>query len=157
MSPAAQPEVCVRPALRADTAAELMTSNPISIRDDATIPQAVALLTDKGLSAAPVIDDAGRPVGVLSQTDILIHERERASAGTPAAGQEPECDRARVRDIMTPVVLSVAPDAPASAVVEQMVALKVHQLFVVDRDGYLVGTISALDVLRRLLPAEPPE
>src|SRR5262249_21708562 len=56
--------------LTAETAADLMTPNPVSIRDVATVREAVALLTDKGFSAAPVIDQAGRPIGVLSRADI---------------------------------------------------------------------------------------
>jgi CBS domain-containing protein len=54
---------------------------------------------------------------------------------------------------MTPVVFSVSPKTPAHKVVEQIVDLKVHRLFVVDDDGILVGVISALDILRRLEPA----
>jgi CBS domain-containing protein len=51
---------------------------------------------------------------------------------------------------MTPAIFSVAPDTAASRVVEEMLALKVHRLFVVDSDGTLVGVITALDVLRHL-------
>jgi len=57
-------------------AKDLMSLNPTSIRRDATIREALELLTDHGFGAAPVIDEAGRPVGVVSRTDILIHERE---------------------------------------------------------------------------------
>jgi CBS-domain-containing membrane protein len=59
-------------------------------------------------------------------------------------------DSTQVRDIMTPVVFTVLLDAPARQVVEQMLSLKVHHLFVVDEDRALVGVISSLDVLRRL-------
>ena len=59
----------------------------------------------------------------------------------------------RVSDLMTPVVFTVAPDAPASRVVGDMLALKVHRLFVSDRAGVLLGVISALDVLQHLRPA----
>src|SRR5438876_12353514 len=62
--------------LTAETAAELMTSNPVSLRDTATLAEAIALLTDKGLSAAPVIDAAGHPIGVLSRRDTLAPDRE---------------------------------------------------------------------------------
>jgi len=157
--------------LAAETAADLMTPNPVSIRADACIKEAVALLTDSGFSAAPVIDRAGRPVGVISRTDILIHDREKveylprvteyyekADLTTPAGEALPEgfevenVDRTQVRDIMTPAVLSITPDAPAGRVVEEMLMLRVHRLFVVDPDGVLVGVISALDVLKRLRP-----
>src|SRR5262245_30603742 len=61
----------------AATAADLMAPNPISLRVDANVTEALALLTDKSISAAPVIDEAGHPVGVLSRSDILVHDRER--------------------------------------------------------------------------------
>jgi predicted transcriptional regulator len=54
---------------------------------------------------------------------------------------------------MTPVVFSVGLHAALPKVVEQMVDLKVHRLFVVDGNGVLVGVISAVDILRRLAPA----
>jgi CBS domain-containing protein len=57
-------------------AKDLMKPNPVSIRCDAGIREALELLTDRGFGAAPVIDEAGRPIGVVSRTDILIHERE---------------------------------------------------------------------------------
>jgi CBS domain-containing protein len=154
--------------LKAETAAELMTPNPISLRADATVREAVTLLTDKGFSAAPVIDHAGRPIGVLSRTDILVHDREKVEyaipvpdyyertdvvtpAGEVLTGFEVESvDKTTVRDMMTPVIFSVTPETPAAKVVADMIALKVHRLFVVDADGALVGVVSALDVLRFL-------
>ncbi|MFN4261229.1 MAG: CBS domain-containing protein [Gemmataceae bacterium] len=155
--------------LQAATAEELMTVNPVSIRADASVREAVAMLTDKGFSAAPVIDGAGRPIGVLSRSDIIVHDREtveyvaevpeyfhrsdlQTSQGEQLARgfQVEKVDPTRVRDIMTPVVFSVEPTTSARAVVEQMVALHVHRLFVVDSDGVLVGVVSAIDVLRHL-------
>jgi CBS-domain-containing membrane protein len=158
-----------RLSLQADTAADLMSPDPISVRDNATLGEAIVLLTDKGIGAAPVIDEAGRPIGVLSRTDVLIHDREcvRDAAAVPAfynwaelnspLGEplpEPlpaeRVDRTVVRDIMTPVVFSVAPDAPVLRVVKDLLALRVHRLFVIDRAGILVGVVSATDVLRHL-------
>jgi CBS domain-containing protein len=155
--------------LNVRTAAELMVPNPVSIRDNATVQEAITLLTDKGFSAAPVIDAAGRPIGVVSRADIVTHERE-SFAATPAVSTHAEESQAAappqetgrqggpvakgyrtlVRDIMTPVVFSVAPDASAAKVVQEIVALKVHRLFVVDSGGVLIGVISTLDVLRHL-------
>jgi CBS domain-containing protein len=165
----------LRLTLLAETAADLMTPNPVSISADAPVKEAVAFLTDKGFSAAPVIDDAGRPIGVLSRSDILVHDREKVEylPGVPeyydkteltsrsgeklrSGFQVENVDRTWVRDIMTPVVFSVTPETPVPTVVEEMLALKVHRLFVVGNDGVLVGVISALDVLRHLGPEQPP-
>src|SRR5882672_8324363 len=71
--------------LHAQTAADLMVPNPISLRADANIREALALLTDKGFSAAPVIDEAGRPIGVLSRGDLLVHDREKVDYLAPGA------------------------------------------------------------------------
>ncbi len=134
--------------LPARTVADLMTADPVSLREDATIAEAITFLTERGISGAPVIDVAGRPVGVLTESDLMVHARER-----PAAFGTAE-DRAIVRDVMTPAVFTLRPEAPAATVIEHMRALNVHRLFVVDDDGVLVGVVTALDVLRRLeLPA----
>ena len=66
----------------ANTARGLMTDNPVSINEHATLQDAAAFLTTRNISAAPVINDAGRPVGVLSRTDII-----RFSSGVPKAPQ----------------------------------------------------------------------
>jgi CBS domain-containing protein len=162
------------PFLATRTAADLMTPNPLSIRDDATVTQAVAFLTDKGFSAAPVIDEAGRSVGVLSRGDILTHERERRGRFVfPTESNETtapslretkqdqavpeEADPSRVRDLMTPALFSVPPKDSASRVARQMVELNVHHLFVVDQSGIILGVISALDILRHLCAAEQEE
>jgi len=158
-------------SLDAKTAADLMSPNPVSIRDIATVREAVTLLTDKGYSAAPVIDGRGRPVGVLSRSDIVVHDREKVEHLPPVPEyydqhelhtgsgerlkkgfQVERVDPTLVRDLMTPAVFAVTPETPASQVVEQMLALNVHRLFVVDRTQTLIGIISALDVLRHLRP-----
>jgi CBS domain-containing protein len=152
--------------LDAAKARDLMWPNPVSIDESATIREGVAFLVDKGFSAAPVIDRAGRPVGVLSRADVLVHDREQvhhpaspeyyrgadlATEKELAEGfQVEEVDQTPIKEIMTPVVYSVLPDAPVAEVISQMVGLKVHRLFVVDAEGVLVGVISTMDVLRHL-------
>jgi CBS domain-containing protein len=148
-----QAEPPSRLCLSAETAADLMAPNPVSIRADATAPEASTFLSGKGFSAAPVIDEAGRPVGVLSLADLVVHGQ---AAAIPASGRgDDRTSRPLVRDVMTPTVFSVAPETPAGTVVEQMLGLQVHHLFVVDQGGVLIGVISTLDVLRHLRP-EPP-
>src|SRR5437016_4635479 len=118
-----------RLALQADSAAELMTPNPVSVAEDATLREALTLFIDKGFSAAPVIDEAGRPVGVISRSDLLVHDRETAEylrkapeyyhqeelhtpSGEPLGKgfQVEKVDRTSVRDLMTPAVFSVSPE-----------------------------------------------
>ena len=153
--------------LRAETAADLMTRTPLSLPQESSIAEANAFLIAKEISAAPVIDEAGRPVGVLSQTDIVRHDLDPAKDKAlppdyyqvadlfwPPAVRKlmhtKKVDNTRVREIMTPTILHVAPDDSALSVVSQFLALKVHRLFVIDETGVLVGVISTFDVLRKL-------
>lgn len=66
--------------LPAATARELMVSNPMSIGEKAAIKEAIVFLSEKEFTAAPVIDDAGRPVGVVNPSDIVRYEREPETA-----------------------------------------------------------------------------
>ena len=143
-----------RMILEATKAKDLMQPNPVSIEESASIREGVAFLVGKKFSAAPVIDHAGRPVGVVSGADILVHHREKVRPAAPPDhyhGTE-EMDRASIKDIMTPVVYSISLDAPVTEVIQQLLGLKVHRLFVVDKDGVLVGVISSMDMLRHLRP-----
>lgn len=153
--------------LNARTAADLMTPNPLSLREDATLHEAIAFLVDKNISGAPVIDEAGRPVGVLTQSDILVHDREEVDHVSPPEVdygnplprswwdefQIERVDTTAVRDLMTPAVFCVNVDTSAAGVVGQMRELNVHRLFVVDAHGVLVGVVTAMDIVRHLLPA----
>jgi CBS domain-containing protein len=157
-----------RLTLHGATAADLMTPNLVSIQEDATVQEAVTLLTDKGLGAVPVVSEAGLPVGVLSRTDVVRHDRKKAQQAGPVPSPRAEerfrstgetcpegfqvvdVDQTQVGDIMTPAVFSVAPDAPAAKVVHEMVTLKIHRLFVVDQEGTLVGVVSVSDILEHL-------
>lgn len=155
--------------LNAATAADLMTPNPLSIRQAATVKEAAAFLSDRKISAVPVIDDAGRAVGVLSRADIVAHHRQESKMGPEifdyyermglaarpteqltADFQIESNDTRLVRDIMTPLVLAVSLNDSAYRVITQMVSENVHRLFVVDSSDVLVGVISVLDVLRKL-------
>src|SRR5580698_8559525 len=129
-------------ALRASTAAELMNPGPVSLAMTATVAEATAFLTERGFGAAVVIDDAGHPLGVVTKTDVLVHARQHQP------GLEP--DDTPVTEFMTPAVFSVRPDTPARSVVEQLLALNVHHLFVVDPAGVIIGVISPVDVLKHL-------
>lgn len=150
--------------LEARTAADLMTANPLSLREDATLREAIAFLVDRNISGAPVIDMAGRPVGVLTQSDVMVHDREEVEHlaapeveyGTPLPRswwnefQIERVDTTPVRDVMTPAVFCVAMETPAWTVISQMRELNVHRLFVVDDQGVLVGVITAMDIVRQL-------
>jgi CBS domain-containing protein len=119
-----------------------MTRNPLSISEVATLREAAVFLTSKDISAAPVINEAGRPVGVISLADIVrcVHVSEVSDTRLPPT----------VREVMTPVVFFVRPNTPMANVVKDLLDCAVHRLFVVDDNEVLIGVISTLDLLRHL-------
>ena len=158
--------------LHAVLADDVMTPNPVSVREELTVHEAVVFLTERRISAAPVINDAGRPVGVVSEADILRHDREHAEHMywvpqkevdrelTLGSGEHLDVrsfevevpDVTRVKDIMNPAIYSVRRTTPIADVVRQLLKRRVHRLFVVDEDDSLVGVITTLDILNRLGP-----
>jgi CBS domain-containing protein len=125
------------------------------------VREAAEVLQKNGIHIAPVMDEAGRPIGVVSRTDLLDYwGRRRDRLAALAAGELETAsipanaglpgDEFTVRDIMTPVVFGVRINASMKSVVEKMLALEVRCLFVTDEHGVLVGTISVFDVLRQL-------
>ncbi len=155
--------------LDAKIALDLMTTNPVSISEKMTVKEAAAFFTDTEFSAAPVINDAGRPIGVLSRADIVRYERERLEhlpmtslywESDQKEKKDDEIDKegfqievtdsTLVKEIMTPTVIAVGPTTPVIQVVSQLLAFKIHRLFVIDDRGVLTGVISALDILRNL-------
>lgn len=141
---ATRTEAPARLTLKARTAADLMTEKVVSISEDAPLTEAIATLVDRGISGAPVVNAAGRAVGVVSLSDIVVRVRNCGGCTRPPA------DAPLVGDVMTPTVCSVRPESPARLVIEEMALLRVHRLFVIDADGVLVGVIAASDVIRRL-------
>jgi predicted transcriptional regulator len=125
------------------SAAEIMTRQPLSVNDHAALRDAAEFLTTRRIGAAPVINESGKPVGVISLSDIARHVRKESTSGALD-------DSTKVRDVMTPGVLFVRPDTAVETVMEDLLKLGVHRLFVIDSNEVLVGVISTFDVLRYL-------
>jgi predicted transcriptional regulator len=119
---------------------DLMTPNPTSVRHGIAVREAAAFLAAHGVGAAPVVNDAGRAVGVLSRSDVLL----AAGAGVEAAP---------VREVMSPGVIAVQPNADARQAFEIMTRCMVRRVFVTDDEGVPVGVVSADDLFRALLDA----
>lgn len=123
--------------------AELMTAGVKSIDAEATIADAVSVIADEHVSALPVVDRAGRFVGVLSTTDIL----QSAAEAADRADRERIFEETQVRELMTTRPATVPVTAEIKEVAQQMLYLDVHRLFVVD-DDKLIGVISQSDIVR---------
>lgn len=146
-------------ANRPATVLDVMTPNPKSISENTTLRECAEAMRQRGIHTAPVIDDAGRPIGVISRSDIVEYwtrERNRSTFHSgPLDGQsqwrpKQPGDDATARDLMNPVVFDVHQSTPIARVVEKLLALEVRCLFVTDEQGVLIGAVSVFDVLRHI-------
>jgi predicted transcriptional regulator len=149
----------------ASTAAvtEAMVRIVLGVHPDMDIPQLMRLLVERGISGVPVVDPEGKPLGMVSKTDILreLCENPGAARGTRSdddnidAASNPELPFGpyagrRVRHIMTPLTISVGENASIARAAAVMAYEKVHRVMVVDLAGNVVGIVSSIDVLRWL-------
>lgn len=129
--------------------AELMQTNLRTISTDATVADAVVAFAEAQVSALPVLDRAGRAVGVLSTREILNAE----SACDSPLMRERLFERARVLEIMNPWPTTIDPDLDVRRAAQEMLYLNVQRLFV-EYDGALVGVISQTDIVGAVATAK---
>lgn len=130
----------------AKTVAEIMNPELFSIRPSESIESARICIVGLGLTSAPVVDDLGRPLGMLSLRDVLDGEKVDERPGDTAAERMSE-----------PAVV-VRTDASIGQAAELLAHKNLHHVAVVDERGVGVGFLSALDVIRGLagLPISHP-
>lgn len=115
-------------------------SDVVTTRPDATVAQVARLLKEKRIGAVVVTDAAGQLCGILSERDLA---RGLADHGAKLL------DLA-VSDLMTPEVVTCAPEDPLEKLMQKMTAGRFRHLPVV-KDGQMVGIISIGDVVKHRL------
>ncbi|MGI5155370.1 CBS domain-containing protein [Microbispora sp. CA-102843] len=126
---------------------EIMTTPVVTVRRTATIKQAVRLLYEQDITAAPVVATDGRMVGIVSEMDLLRGEfganpRAFLRPEAPPTGRTP----ALVEEVMTPRVATVGDGADTMDLVELMITTGVKSVPVL-RDDELVGIVSRRDLM----------
>ncbi|HMV32099.1 MAG: CBS domain-containing protein [Gemmatimonadales bacterium] len=124
---------------------DVMQTNLRTIRGTDTVGEAIALLAESHVSGVPVVDDHGRLVGVLSNSDIL----EALAEHTDPEAREAVFEQTVVQEVMTPRPQTINPEATIRDAAQRMLYLEVHRLFV-EQDGRLIGVVSTTDLVRAL-------
>lgn len=144
--------------MREPKVASVMTQPVITTSPDALYKDVVTLLTASGISAVPVVDETGHPLGVVSEADVLAKQefhggtdplswlagrrrrtRRRKAAGVTAA------------DLMTSPVVTIGADEPLTVAARRLAEKRVRRLFVIDDDGVAIGVVSRHDILGTFL------
>ncbi|MEU7875374.1 CBS domain-containing protein [Dactylosporangium sp. NPDC049140] len=130
-------------------AKDIMTVPAHTVRADAPLDDAVALLEQKSITAAPVVDERNVLVGLISELDVL--RQEMAARAGDAARVHPSARR--VAEVMSGLPLAAWPNADVADIAAAMVNQGVHSVPVVV-DQHVVGIVSRCDVLRTILPTD---
>jgi len=134
------------------TVADVMTTRVIAVRRSADFKQIVSVLRRYRVSALPVINEAGRVVGVVSEADLLCKEADaRPAAGLIRLrwklGEESKANAVTAGQLMTSPAVTIHPGAPVFVAARVMQERRIKRLPVVGRDGVLIGIVSRADVL----------
>jgi CBS domain-containing protein len=149
------------------TAKDIMTTEIISVHEQMRVLDLTNYLNAHDVSGAPVVNDLGHLVGVVSTTDVLLHsdifspeqvvesayhkDHDDANYADLSVDYVPEeVINLQVRDIMSTHVFSVLVDAHIEEVARLMYTGRIHRLLVLD-ERRLVGILSTMDVLRAVM------
>lgn len=142
-------------------ARDVMTADPVCIEPSGTIRELARLFEKHDVSGAPVVDQSGRVVGVVSKTDLIRRCAEGTDDIPPAylfevlseQGGEEETSEVIpeplvcVQDFMTEDPLMVRPDLSAAAVAGLMFEKRIHRVIVADDERFPLGIITSMDLL----------
>ncbi len=151
---------------------DVMNKAPVQVSANQTMTEAADVLAEHGVSTAPVMDEQGRCVGILSATDFLQrecgagHADEQSLTGETHRLVKPPGEQSfhinsvpesMVSCHMTLGVQSVSADATLLKAAHIMNTEHIHRLPVLDNDGRVIGMISTMDIVSSLLNAVDEE
>jgi CBS domain-containing protein len=155
-------------------AADVMTREVIAVRPDAPPRAIAALLFKHGISAVPVVDEGGAPLGMVSEGDLMPRDESERAARRDwwlrmvAEGGEldpnfvsdfvlhVESQRRTARQIMSAPVITVPDTADLVEVAEVLSVHRIKRVPVL-RDGRMVGIVSRADLIRAVAHGVAPE
>jgi len=150
------------------TVAQVMTENPVTVKRETSLTEAIKIIAEKRVSGLPVVDKDGKLVGVISETDLMWKETgvepppyvmflDSVIYLENPARYEKEVHKAlgqTVGEVMTSKAISITPDQSIKDAARLMHEKHVRRLPVVDEAGVLVGIITRGDIVRSMANIE---
>lgn len=147
-------------------ASEVMNKNVISIFSNAKLKDAISLIIEKNINSLPVVNQNNNLLGLLSKTDLikLLHTNIESLYHIINAYQKDSnltlsdlmnelsfiknLEEKEVKDIMKTFVFSAKENSTIENVSKEMYKNRIHQVYIVNNEGVLVGLISSMDLLK---------
>jgi len=149
-------------------AQDIMTAEPVCAQPSTSIRQLARLFEENEISGCPVVDHAGKLVGVVSKTDLIRRCSEGTSkippsylfevlceigGGIGASSQSPIPEPLIcVHDFMNETPVTVRPTATVQEIAAMMAEKHIHRVVVVDDEHFPLGMVTSLDVLKVFPP-----
>ncbi|MER7965150.1 CBS domain-containing protein [Streptomyces ardesiacus] len=137
------------------TVGDLMTWPVVHVRTDASFKAVAEALAGNDITAVPVVDDIGHPVGVVSEADLVRKVAQHPDPAGPTRLPEPRDrlagERVTVEELMTAPAVCARPEWSIVEAARLMVTEGIKRLPVVDEADRLVGIVSRSDLLRVFL------
>jgi acetoin utilization protein AcuB len=121
-----------------------MTSDPITVSPGTSVPEAVRIMRESVIRHLPVVDDGGKLLGIVAQTD-LWHASPLQGTTVSTFELNYLLANLHVREVMVSPVITVSEDAPLEEAARLMVEKKIGCLPVM-HDGDLEGLITETDI-----------
>lgn len=148
-------------------ARDIMTHPVVTIRADAKVKDAAALMANKRFSGLPVVDDDGRVIGMITEADLIRFSHSLKvvpikrtwgwvnpyeDLGEIAGFREglSELENAPVTEVMSRKVITVLEDTPVIEIARMMTKHAINRVPVIGRDGRLVGIVTRADMVRAM-------
>jgi CBS domain-containing protein len=138
------------------TVADVMTRQVVSVRPDTPVAEIVALLIDRALRSAPVVDAENRVIGIITDGDLLTRgatelplalQRELSLAERAATIETLAAHPHTAADLMTPDPVTLPETTPLAEAAAVMADRGLKRIPVVDAQQRLVGMVSRSDLL----------
>lgn len=139
-------------------ARDVMVSPVITVKPSASVREVAQLLIDRRISGAPVVDDQGRLVGIVSEGD-LIHRSEAGterqhswwlqalSTDETLASEYVKAHARKVSDVMTRSVITASPDTPLHEIAALLERNAIKRAPILE-NGHLVGIVSRANLVQ---------
>jgi CBS domain-containing protein len=133
-------------------AKDIMTRPVYTVRPTDTVEHVAALLTEKKITAVPVLNEADEVIGMVSEGDLLRHRVPADPTAHPwrAAGGNGEKRPKTVAEVMSTPPVTSWPQADVADIAEAMLQHNVRSVPILD-DEELVGIVSRRDILRTVI------
>jgi CBS-domain-containing membrane protein len=147
------------------TVKDIMSTNIVSVKPDTEIIEAAKILLENRFNGLPVVDDSGKVVGIICQSDLVAQQKSLPIPTlftfldgfiplTSLKKMESEIQKIAaitVTDAMTKKPVTVKPDTRIETVAALMADKKLYTLPVLDDDGRLIGIVGKEDLLKSFI------